>query len=92
MDDVWIATAEIDLVEKRRYQGVGGAVGEGYDHNGLGEGIDDGEGFTVPVVSDALALEVHVVAGTGAREGAVGVHAVSESAFGLLVLAVFAVL
>ena len=63
-----------------------------HDHYGLCKGIDDGEGFTVPVVSDALALKVHVVAGTGAREGAVGVHTVSESAFGLLVLAVFAVL
>ena len=69
-----------------------GTVGEGDNKNRFCKCIYDSEGFAFAVIGKALSLEVHVVAGSGTGEWAVGVHAMGNASFSLFVFAYLAVL
>ena len=92
VDDARVAASEPDFVHERRYQREGCAVGEGDDKNRFGKCIYDSKGFAFAVIGKALSLEVHVVAGSGTGEWAVGVHAMGNASFSLFVFAYLAVL
>ena len=69
VEDVGGAATKVKFVEEGRGERVSVAVGEGDDHGGFGERVENGKGLGFAGIGQTLALKVHTVAGAWAIGG-----------------------
>ncbi len=69
VEDVGGAAMKVKLVEESRGELVSVAVGEGDDHGGFGERVDNGKGLGFAGIGLPLSLKVHTVSGAWAIGG-----------------------
>ena len=92
VEDIGGAAAKVEFIEEPRYEGGGLAVGQGDEDHGFREAINQGQSFGFASFCEALALEVHSVAGAGFVRGVGGEETMRESSFALFVLTQLAIL
>ncbi len=69
VEDVGGAATKVKLVEEGRGERVSVAVGEGDDHGGFGERVENGKGLGFAGIGQSLSLKVHAVSGAWAIGG-----------------------
>ncbi len=72
MDDVLRAAVEVQFIEQARYEGRSFPVGEGDQENGFGKTVNQRQGLDFAGGGEALALEIHGIAGAGFGGGVRG--------------------